>query len=70
MVIVARVTVADADHADWQIVVNGSYLRDALNAMAIIGTTCQLVVIDGKTPLGLNNGEAWTVVMPMTVGVV
>ena len=67
---VARVTVADADHADWQIVVNGSYLRDALNAMAIIGTTCQLVVIDGKTPLGLNNGEAWTVVMPMTVGVV
>ena len=65
---VARVTVADADHADWQIVVNGSYLRDALNAMAIIGTTCQLVVIDGKTPLGLNNGEAWAVVMPMTVG--
>jgi DNA polymerase III sliding clamp (beta) subunit (PCNA family) len=67
---VARVTVADADHADWQIVVNGSYLRDALNAMAIVGTMCQLVVIDGKTPLGLNNGEAWAVVMPMTVGVV
>jgi DNA polymerase III sliding clamp (beta) subunit (PCNA family) len=67
---VARVVVADADHADWQIAVNGAYLRDALNAMAIIGTTCQLVVIDGKTPLGLNNGDAWTVVMPMTVGAV
>ena len=64
----ARVTVAGADHADWQIAVNGAYLRDALNAMAIIGTTCQLVVIDGRTPLGLNNGDAWTVVMPMTVG--
>jgi DNA polymerase III sliding clamp (beta) subunit (PCNA family) len=66
----ARVTVAGADDADWQIAVNGAYLRDALNAMAIIGTTCQLVVIDGKTPLGLNNGDAWTVVMPMTVGAV
>ena len=66
----ARVTVAGADGADWQIAVNGAYLRDALNAMAIIGTTCQLVVIDGKTPLGLNNGEAWAVVMPMTVGAV
>jgi DNA polymerase III sliding clamp (beta) subunit (PCNA family) len=66
----ARVTVAGADHADWQIAVNGAYLRDALNAMAIVGTMCQLVVIDGKTPLGLNNGEAWAVVMPMTVGVV
>ena len=66
----ARVTVADADHADWQIAVNGAYLRDALNAMAIVGTMCQLVVIDGKTPLGLNNGEAWAVVMPMTVGAV
>ena len=64
----ARVVVADADDADWQIAVNGSYLRDALNAMAIVGTTCQLVVIDGKTPLGLRNGDAWTVVMPMTVG--
>jgi hypothetical protein len=64
----ARVTVAGADHADWQIAVNGAYLRDALNAMAIVGTMCQLVVIDGKTPLGLNNGEAWAVVMPMTVG--
>jgi DNA polymerase III sliding clamp (beta) subunit (PCNA family) len=66
----ARVTVAGADGADWQIAVNGAYLRDALNAMAIIGTTCQLVVIDGKTPLGLNNGEAWAVVMPLTVGAV
>jgi DNA polymerase III sliding clamp (beta) subunit (PCNA family) len=66
----ARVTVAGADDADWQIAVTGAYLRDALNAMAIIGTTCQLVVIDGKTPLGLNNGDAWTVVMPMTVGAV
>lgn len=65
---VARVTVAGADGADWEIAVNGAYLRDALNAMAIIGTTCQLVVIDGKTPLGLNNGDAWAVVMPMTVG--
>ena len=64
----ARVTVAGADGADWEIAVNGAYLRDALNAMAIIGTTCQLVVIDGKTPLGLNNGDAWAVVMPMTVG--
>lgn len=64
----AHVLVAGADHADWQIAVNGAYLRDALNAMAIVGTMCQLVVIDGKTPLGLNNGDAWTVVMPMTVG--
>ena len=67
---VARVTVAGADGADWQIAVNGAYLRDALNAMAIVGTTCQLVVIDGRTPLGLNNGSMWTVVMPMTVGAV
>ena len=64
----ARVTVAGADGADWQIAVNGAYLRDALNAMAIVGTTCQLIVIDGRTPLGLNNGDAWAVVMPMTVG--
>jgi hypothetical protein len=27
-------------------------------------------VIDGRTPLGLNNGSMWTVVMPMTVGAV
>ena len=64
----ARVTVAGADGADWQIAVNGAYLRDALNAMKIIGTTCQLIVIDGRTPLGLNNGSMWVAVMPMTVG--
>ena len=34
------------------------------NVVPVAGT----IVIDGKTPLGLNNGDAWTVVMPMTVG--
>jgi len=65
----ARVGVTDAGHASWTIAVNGGYLRDALNALALAGPTCQLIVIDGRQPLGLNNGELWAVVMPMTVGV-
>ena len=65
----ARVGVTDAGHASWTIAVNGGYLRDALNALALAGPTCDLIVIDGRQPLGLNNGELWAVVMPMTVGV-
>lgn len=71
--IVARVVEvvvrAHAGHASWTIAVNGGYLRDALNALALAGPTCDLIVIDGRQPLGLNNGEMWAVVMPMTVGV-
>jgi len=52
----------------WSIHVNGLYLRDALQTHALIGDRTGIIVTDAKQPLGVRNGDAVAVIMPMTGG--